>query len=436
MHDVTHYKHPDGTPFPASDCPGLRVQQTGVELREYEDTFIRKDGSLFPVVFSASPLKRDGETVGIVVGFRDDALRRAAERALRESEERFRLIANTAPVMIWMTDVKGHVTYLNETYLDFTGLPLAVALGDGWMKVAHPDEVERCRDVYVKASEQYEPFQMEQRLRRHDGEYRWTVSTGVPRYKEDGSFVGYIGTAFDVTERKLAEEALSTVSQKLIEAHEEESTRIARELHDGISQGLALLSVHLDCLKQRPPASAAAFTQEIGIASQQIANLVSDIQALSHRLHPSRLELLGLEAAAAAFCEELSNRHGVQIDFHIENIPTELPPELALSLYRVLQEALQNVVKHSGSRRAHVSFHGGVNDINLTVKDSGLGFDPHEAMRERGLGLTSMKERLKLIGGQLSIHSERGRGTTIHALVPHHEFAMQFDKYRLRQNSV
>jgi PAS domain S-box-containing protein len=135
-----------------------------------------------------------------------------AENALRESEERFRLIANTAPVMIWMTDVKGHVTYLNDTYLDFTGLPMSAALGDGWMKVPHPDEVERCRDMYVKASARYEPFQMEQRLRRHDGDYRWMVSTGVPRYDADGSFGGYIGTAIDVTDRKLAEEALSNVN--------------------------------------------------------------------------------------------------------------------------------------------------------------------------------------------------------------------------------
>jgi PAS domain S-box-containing protein len=180
-----------GSSFPASDCPALQVLQGRVELREHSDMFIRRDGQFFPVVFSASPLKNpDGAAVGIVVGFRDDAQHREAERAMRESKECFRLIANTAPVMIWITDVKGQVTFLNETYLDFTGLPLAAALGDGWMKVTHPDDVERCRDVYVKAYEQRDPFQVEQRLRRNDGEYRWTVSAGVPRYGVDGSFAG------------------------------------------------------------------------------------------------------------------------------------------------------------------------------------------------------------------------------------------------------
>jgi PAS domain S-box-containing protein len=344
--------------------------------------------------------------------------RTLAEEALRESEGRFRLIANTAPVMIWMTGGEKLITYLNQTWLDYTGLPSDAVLGQRQIEVLHPDEAERCREIYLRAFEQREPFQMEHLLRRHDGEYRRAVTTGVPRYDVDGSFAGYIGTAVDITERRLAEEALSTVSQKLIEAHEDERTRIARELHDDINQRLALVNVRLDYLKQRPPASAADLQQQIGGVTEEIADLVADIQAMAHGLHPAKLELLGLETAAAGFCKEVSSRHGVKIDRHFENIPKRLPPEISLCLYRVLQEALQNVVRHSVSGHASVSLNGHINTINLTVKDSGAGFDPYEAMKGSGLGLTSMKERLKVIGGQLSIHSQRGRGTTIHAVAP------------------
>ena len=176
--------------------------------------------------------------------------------------------------------------------------------------------------------------------------------------------------------------------------------------------------MRLGYLKQSPPASAAELEEAIGEVSQEIADLAADIQALSHDLHPAKLELLGLEKAAAGFCNELSNRHGVTIDVHFENIPTALPREVSLCLYRVLQEALQNVVKHSVSRHADVALNGQINSINLTVKDSGAGFDPREAMGGAGLGLTSMKERLKVVGGQLSIQSQRGGGTTIHAVAP------------------
>ena len=315
--------------------------------------------------------------------------RTLAEEALRESEERFRLIANTAPVMIWMSGTDNEITYLNQTWLDYAGPPSDAAVETLQATVLHPDEAERCREVYEKAFEQREPFQLEHRLRRHDGEYRWVVTAGVPRYNADGSFVGYIGTSVDITERKLAEGILS--SQKLIEAHEEESSRIARELHDDINQRLAVVSIRLGYLTQGSPASATEFKQEIVEVSQEIADLAADIQAVSHRLHPAKLEILGLERAAAGFCDELSNRHGLTIDVHLENIPTALPREISLSLYRVLQEALQNVVKHSASRHAYVSLNGHIDTINLTVKDSGAGFDPEEKMRGRGLGLTSMK---------------------------------------------
>ena len=342
--------------------------------------------------------------------------RTLAEGALRESEERFRLIANTAPVMIWMSGTHNEITYLNQTWLDYAGSPSDAAVETLQAMVLHPEEAERCREVYERAFEQQEPFQLEHRLRRHDGEYRWVVTAGVPRDKGDGSFVGYIGTSVDITERKLAEAALA--SQKLIEAHEEEKTRIARELHDDISQRVTLLGMHLGILKQSLPDRAPDLDQEIREMDREIRELASEIQAVSHRLHPARLEILGLKSAAAGFCEELSNRHDVTIDVYFEDIPEALPAEISLCLYRVLQEALQNVLKHSGSRRAHVSLSGHTDTIKLTIKDSGAGFDPQEAIRGRGLGLTSMKERLKVVGGHLSIHSERGHGTIVHAVAP------------------
>ena len=342
--------------------------------------------------------------------------RTVAEEALRESEERFRLIANTAPVMIWMSGTDNEITYLNQTWLDYAGRPSDAAVETLRATVLHSDEAEHCREVYEKAFEQREPFQLEHRLRRHDGEYRWVVTAGVPRYNADGLFVGYIGTSVDINERKRAEAALA--SQKLIEVHEQERSRIARELHDDISQRIAVLSIHVGVLKQSLPASATDLAHDIGEVYRQIADLAADVQTLSHALHSPKLELLGLKAAVSGVCEELSKGHDVTIDVHFENIPEALPPEISLCLYRVLQEALQNVLKHSVSRRADVSLSGQVDTIHLTVMDSGTGFDPHEAMRGRGLGMTSMKERLKVVGGQLFIHSQPGHGTTIHAVAP------------------
>jgi signal transduction histidine kinase len=270
----------------------------------------------------------------------------------------------------------------------------------------------------VKAFDQREPFQVEHRLRRRDGEYRWVETKGVPRFNVDGSFAGYIGTAIDLTGRKLAEDALSIFSQELIKAQEDERARVARELHDDISQQLASLSLHLQRVKHSPPASAAELVEEVGAAIQQTTDIAADVQALSHGLHSSKLKILGLTVAAAGLCEELSDRQGVEIDFHSENISKTLPPEISLCLFRVLQEALQNAIKHSGSRRFRVVLKGQVDDVELTVQDSGVGFDPQEAVRGRGLGLTSMKERVRLVDGQLSIHSEVGRGTTIQVRVP------------------
>ncbi len=342
--------------------------------------------------------------------------RREEKQALQESGELLRSIMDTAPVMIWMSGVDKLCTYFNRPKLQFTGRSLDSVLGNGWTECVHPEDLGRCGDISTKAFDIRDPFAMEFRFRRYDGEYRWILSSGVPRFTAGGSFVGYIGSAIDVTERKLAEESLSKVSQRLIEAQEEERVRIARELHHYIN-GLTLLHINLDRFRHAPE-SMVEVRQEFREARQEVKGIVSGILDLSHRLYPLKLEYLGLAAAAASSCKELSDTQIVKIDFHCEGVPTELPKEIALCLYRVLEEALQNAIRHSSSRNCEVSLRGESDEIRLVVRDCGIGFDSAAALKGNALGITYMKERLKLVGGEIVIESQPQHGTTIRARVP------------------
>jgi PAS domain S-box-containing protein len=344
--------------------------------------------------------------------------REQADDKLREGEERFRLAANSAPVMIWMSDTDKLCTYFNTPWLDFTGKPIESELGNGWAEGVHPEDLKTCLETYVKAFDDREKFTMEYRLRRCDQVYRWVLDIGVPRFNDDHSFAGYIGSCLDVTERKLAADALSSVGRRLIEAQEQERTRIARELHDDINQRIALLRVQLEEWNQHSPSSEAHARKHIGSVCAQLDDLGRDVQALSHRLHSSKLEYLGLVAAMSGFCRELSEQQGVVIDFSHVGIPHNLPKESSLCMFRILQEALQNAIKHSGERRVKVELSGTPAQIQLTVKDLGVGFDPQNAFNHRGIGLISMRERLQLVDGELSIQSAPGHGTTINACVP------------------
>jgi PAS domain S-box-containing protein len=340
------------------------------------------------------------------------------EQALRESEQRFRLVSNTAPVMIWMSGTNKLCTYFNKPWLDFTGRPPASQLGNGWAEGVHFEDLPRCLETYTESFDRREDFRMEYRLRRHDGEYRWMLDIGVPRFNPDRSFAGYIGSCLDVTERKLAEEALSSISRRLIEAHEEERTRIARDLHDDITQRLALLAIQIEQLKRNLPESASVVADRMGELSKRTGEIAADVQSISHQLHSSKLEYLGIVAAMRSFCAEFGEQQKVEIDFSYAEVPQHLSPAISLCLFRVSQEALNNAVKHSGVRRFEVKLRGASDTIHLIVRDSGHGFNPEAAMQRQGLGLTSMKERLKLVNGELKIDSQPKSGTTVHARVP------------------
>jgi signal transduction histidine kinase len=219
----------------------------------------------------------------------------------------------------------------------------------------------------------------------------------------------------DITESKMAAESMLTVSRSLIEAQEKERTKIARELHDDIGQRLSLLSIDLALLGEEL-SDLPQIYRRIDELRQQSDQLVSDTHALSHHMHSSSLEHLGMVGAMKGFCRDFSHHHKVEIDFHGEELRAEVPPDMALCLFRILQESVNNAAKHSGVSRFEVRLWQTADQINLAISDSGSGFDP-EAESRHGLGLISMRERLNVMNGALHIESELRRGTTIHAQV-------------------
>ncbi len=463
------------------------------------------------------------------------------------NEQDFRVVADPVPVLIWMSDADRRCIYFNKSWQEFPGQSPESERGSGWADGVHPDDVQRCFDVYVQSFDRRDKFRNEYRRRRQDGEYRWILDTAGPRFDKDGSFLGYIGigvdltehkrteaalqdrekqlieaqrlarvgswqweprtdtviwsqelyrlmgidpnlpapsykeqihlftaeswerlqravqgalqtgtsyeleveiarpessvkweiargepvrdksgqiiglrgTVQDITERKRAEEALLRIRRRLSVAQEQERTRIGRELHDDIGQSLATLIIRLQLLHEDAPDLPQVRRHLEGL-QKLTSEIIADVQSLSHRLHSSHLEYLGIVAAMRSFCHDFGKQQKMEIDFNAHDVPNPLSPDISVCLFRALQEAVHNSAKHSGVRHNEVRLWGTSDGIHLTVKDSGAGFDRETAKEGCGLGLISMGERLRLVNGTLSIESQPKHGTTVHVRVPFH----------------
>ena len=221
-----------------------------------------------------------------------------------------------------------------------------------------------------------------------------------------------------VEDRKLAGEKLAGLGRKLIEAQEEERKRIARDIHDDYTQRIALLSIQVEQMMNNVGDSPQPTGEQLRGLFESMGELATDMHSLSHQLHSSTLESLGLVAGVGAFCRDFAKREQIEIDFAHENVPDNIPPGSAPCLFRVVQEGLRNAKKHSGASRASVRVECSSGNLHVTVHDQGKGFDLDSRPETGGIGIWSMRERVRLLGGRLQIESRVMQGTKIDAWLP------------------
>jgi signal transduction histidine kinase len=358
--------------------------------------------------------------LGLVAQIFADALgRKRSDEALRQGQERMALAAAAAGAGLWELDLLTGRFWATEKARDLVGLPQDVEPSyERCLDLVHPEDRDLVDQAVAAALDSRSDRHVECRIVRPDGSIRWIHSAGRVRCNESGDPVSIMGASTDVTARKQAESALQEATGRLIIAQEKERAWLAKELHDGLSQNLALLAVELDLLGQLPPKTADELTARTAELSAQTRALSGEVHRLSHGLHPAKLERLGLVAALGGLCREMEVAEQLTVRFQAQMVPRNLPEDVVLCLYRVAQEALWNVVKHSGATQAMVGLSGSADDIQLRIEDDGRGFDPGSPASYEGLGLLSMRERIGMVRGQIMLESGKGDGTTVWVRVP------------------
>jgi PAS domain S-box-containing protein len=371
-----------------------------------------------------------GITLASVIGEREQAQREReqsvreqgalearleAEQVVHASEERLRLAQQAARMGTFEWNIRTGVNTWTPELETMYGLPVGGFGGtqQAFENLVHRDDLAGVVELVNSAFKTGEPTAGEWRVVWPDGSVHWIAGRWQVFMNESGEPLRMVGVNMDVTERKLAEEAVAGMSRKLIKAQEQERTRIGRELHDDINQRLAMLAVELEQL-QANPSEVQTRLQEL---RKQATELSDDVQALSHEFHSSKLEYLGVVAGIKSWCKEFGERQAMEIDFK-SDVSSVVPFDVGICLFRVLQESLHNAAKHSAVKRLEVQLREVSNEIHLIVTDLGRGFDVEAAIQSQGLGLTSMQERVRLLNGSVDIESKPMAGTTIHVCVP------------------
>jgi PAS domain S-box-containing protein len=386
------------------------------EVRNIEHEVATKHGMRRALLVHIKQVSIKGGTTLYVC--RDITERKQAEHALKRNEQRLSLALEAASMGTWDWDVPtGEMNWSPETHRMFGDTSGGMSPSfETFLARVHPSDRDRVSHAMNDAMERGDSYETEFRVVGYDNVLRWVLGKG--KALRNGKPLRMLGVFVDFTEHHHLEDELRALSGRLIQAHEEERNRIARELHDDVAQRLSVLGIELATLSHHPDALSSGLQQSLAGLAARTATLGADLHRVSHELHPATLEQVGLEAGLRSFCRELSQSHRFAIDVNVHRVPHPLPNDVALCLYRVAQEALNNAVRHSQSQGAIVRLTGTADALLLSVTDHGGGFDPEFRGDRAALGLRSMRERVRLVGGQFTVQSRAGSGTRIEALVP------------------
>jgi PAS domain S-box-containing protein len=398
-----------------------QVFQTGSK-ETCELTFLDSDGKPF---FAHAEANTDVAAENCRIVLCDISERRQAEPGLLESEERFRLMADSAPVLIWITGPSQNYLWFNKMWLDFTGRRLDQELGNGWIDGIHEDDRAHCIAIHSAAFASHAPFTIEYRLRSQSGQYHCMLAHGVPRHSPTGRFLGYIGSSTDITERKKVEEALRHSRQLLRHlvsyqerVREDERKRIAREIHDDLGQNLLALRIDVSMLHTRTEKSHPKLNSRVKVALDHIDATIKAVRAAINNLRPAVLDL-GLTAAIEWQVQDFKRRSGICCALRMED-DFKLDDNRATALFRILQESLNNVLRHAQATEVDIALYRDDKNLCMTITDNGIGIYPDCRRKANSFGLVGIEERISALGGALAIDGDREKGTTLTVSVPLH----------------
>jgi PAS domain S-box-containing protein len=434
--------------FEATVCPEdlEHVRQAIARSLENNEPFsieyrILVDGDCLKWVYASGRpyFKPNGERDRLLGVLIDITERKAIEAQRNLNQERLASAIDIAALGFYEMGENHHIRFLDDRMRELVGLPpeSEADARQFWLEHIYEEDLEGVQDVVRKVLEKgVNHFTVEYRYRHPMHGLLWLnhLSRALKR-DAAGRATRVIGVIQDITERKLMEERLKKsevilrnnqrdlqrLAGGLIAVKEEELRRLSRELHDDLTQRLAVIAIEAGKLELQMKTMEPPLGESIGkIAAikEQLIKVSEDVHRISRQLHPTILEDLGLIRAIESECAVINQMEHLEIIFRQDAIPGKIPKDVALCLYRIIQEGLKNAITHASAQGCEILLQGLADTVHLTMRDDGMGFDPDEVRHKPGLGLSSMRERVLLVQGDFSIDTRPGCGTVISVSIP------------------